>query len=139
MTGTLLCPHALPQAVMHVSAGLLDLVLSAADSRHAAASIAALFLLRNLAFLPGNKAHYVSNPRALPLLAGAALHTQGPPEKAALAASALWALMHQGERVRPGLADVLVTLVLTSPSAHQRPSCQRDCRTDAVKERMCYI
>ena len=124
---------------MHVDAGLLDLVLSAADSRHAAASTAALFLLRNLAFLPGNKAHYVSNPRALPLLARAALHTQGPPEKAALAASALWALMHQGERVRPALADVLVKQVLAFPSAHQRPACQRAYRTDAMKKRVCYI
>ena len=124
-TGTLQSANELPSAVMHVSAGLLDLVLSAADSRHAAASTAALFLLRNLAFLPGNKAHFVSNPRALPLLVKAALHTEGAPEKAALAASALWALMHQGERVRPFLADELVRQVLAFPSAHQRPSCQR--------------
>lgn len=139
MTGTLQSAHLLPRAVLHVNAGLLDLVLSAADSRHAAASTAALFLLRNLAFLPGNKAHYVSNPRALPLLVKAALHTQGPPEKAALAASALWALMHQGERVRPIQAAVLMRQVLAFPSAHQQPSCQRACRTDVVKEWLCYI
>lgn len=59
---------------------------------------AGLLLLRNLAFGPDNKTHFVSNPRSLQLLVDAI--EQGPdnPRGCAYAASGLWALMYQGEK-----------------------------------------
>ncbi len=82
-------------------AGLLDLALTAAHMHHAAASAKALFLLRNLALAAENKVHFVTNPRALPILLAAAARAGHNAETGAYAASALWALVHQGEKVSP--------------------------------------
>ncbi len=82
-------------------AGLLDLPLTAAQLHHAAASAKALFLLRNLALAAENKVHFVTNPRALPVLLAAAARAGHNAEAGAYAASALWALVHQGEKVSP--------------------------------------
>ena len=65
---------------------------------HAAASAKALFLLRNLALAAENKVHFVTNPRALPVLLAAAAGAGHNAEAGAYAASALWALVHQGEK-----------------------------------------
>ncbi len=82
-------------------AGLLDLALTAAQLHHAAASAKALFLLRNLALAAENKVHFVTNPRALPVLLAAAARAGHNAEAGVYAASALWALMHQGEKASP--------------------------------------
>ena len=68
--------------------------------KHAAASASALFLLRNLALAPENKVQFVANPRALPVLLAAAARAGQQTEAGAYAASALWALVYQGEKVR---------------------------------------
>ncbi len=80
-------------------AGLLDLILTAADMRHAPAATNALLLLRNLALAAENKVHFVANPRALPVLVAAAARGGQHAEAGAYAASALWSLVHQGEKV----------------------------------------
>lgn len=80
-------------------AGLLDLLLAAAEQRNAAASCNALFALRNLALAGENKAHFVANPRALPVLVAAACRAGQNTQAGAFAAAALWALVHQGEKV----------------------------------------
>ena len=82
-------------------AGLLDLALTAAQLHHAAAFAKALFLLRNLALAAENKVHFVTNLRALPVLLAAAARAGHNAEAGAYAASALWALMHQGEKASP--------------------------------------
>ncbi|DBB03962.1 TPA: hypothetical protein ACH3X1_013032 [Trebouxia sp. C0004] len=86
--------------------GLLDLALTAAHMHHAAASAKALFLLRNLALAAGNKVHFVTNPRALPVLLAAAARAGHNAEAGAYAASALWALVHQGEKVKASLRSL---------------------------------
>ena len=80
-------------------AGLLDLLLTAAEQRHATASCNALFVLRNLALAGENKAHFVANPRALPVLVAAACRAEHNSQAGAFAAAALWGLVHQGEKV----------------------------------------
>ena len=90
-------------------AGLLDLALTAAQLHHAPASAKALFLLRNLALAAENKVHFVTNPRALPVLLAAAARAGHNAEAGAYAASALWALVHQGEKASP-LAAVCTLL-----------------------------
>ena len=80
-------------------AGLLDLILTAAALKHTAASSSALFLMRNLALAPENKVQFVANPRALPTLLAAAARAGQNAEAGAYAASALWALLYQGEKV----------------------------------------
>ena len=82
-------------------AGLLDLALTAAQLNHVAASAKALFLLRNLALAAENKVHFVTNPRALPVLLAAAARAGHNAEAGTYAASALWALVHQGEKAKP--------------------------------------
>jgi len=79
----------------------LDLALTAAQLHHAAGSAKALFLLRNLALAAENKVHFVTNPRALPVLLAAAARAGHNAEAGACAASALWALVHQGEKASP--------------------------------------
>ena len=46
-----------------------------------------------------NKVQFVTNPRALPLLVAAAAKAGQNAEAGAYAAGALWALVHQGEKV----------------------------------------
>lgn len=82
-------------------AGLLDLILTAAEMRHTSASANAHFVLRNLAMAAENKVHFVANPRALPVLLAAAAKAGQNTEAGAYAASALWALVHQGEKAGP--------------------------------------
>ena len=67
--------------------------------RNAQASADALLLLRNLALAPENKVHFVAKPRALPVLLAAAARAGQNADGGAPAASALWALVHQGEKV----------------------------------------
>ncbi|KAL0055596.1 hypothetical protein WJX82_002269 [Trebouxia sp. C0006] len=86
--------------------GLLDLALTAAQLHHAAGSAKALFLLRNLALAAENKVHFVTNPRALPVLLAAAARAGHNAEAGACAASALWALVHQGEKVKASLRSL---------------------------------
>lgn len=88
-------------AIFVVFAGLLDLSLTAANMQHSQASASAMLLLRNLALAPENKVHFVANPRALPVLLGAAGKAGQNAEAGAHAAAALWALVHQGEKVCP--------------------------------------
>ena len=75
------------------------MLLTAAEQRNAAASCNALFALRNLALAGENKAHFVANPRALPVLVAAACRAGQNTQAGAFAAAALWALVHQGEKV----------------------------------------
>ena len=82
-----------------MNAGLLDLSLTAANMQHSQASASALLLLRNLALAAENKVHFVANPRVLPVLLGAAGKAGQNAEAGAHAAAALWALVHQGEKV----------------------------------------
>lgn len=94
------------ESVVLVATGLLDLVLTAADIRHAQASAGALFLLRNLALAAESKVHFVADPRALPVLLSAAGRAGQNAEAGAYAAAALWALLYQGEKV-PALPPLL--------------------------------
>ncbi len=98
-------------------AGLLDLALTAAQLHHAAGSVKALFLLRNLALAAENKVYFVTNPRALPVLLAAAARAGHNAEAGAYAASALWALVHQGEKANP-LAPVCTLLYQSSKQTH---------------------
>ncbi|KAK9824474.1 hypothetical protein WJX72_010621 [[Myrmecia] bisecta] len=97
--------------------GLLDLILSCAEQRSGPASAAAFFLLRNLTFALENKAHFVTNHRALPLLLAAVERGAEQPEAAAYAASALWGLVYQGEKVKAALRG-LPSLRTRLQSAH---------------------
>lgn len=81
-------------------AGLLDLLLTAAEQRHSTASCNALLVLRNLALATENKAHFVANPRALAVLLAGASRAGQNPQAGAYAAGALWGLVHQGEKVQ---------------------------------------
>ena len=59
----------------------------------------ALLLLRNLSFSVEAKTHLLAHPRLMPVLLA---HSERPAENArgaAIAASALWALTYQGEKV----------------------------------------
>ena len=77
----------------------MDMSLTAAEMRHPVASATALLLLRNLALAAENKVHFLANPRALPSLLTAAGRAGQNAEIGAHAAAALWALVHQGEKV----------------------------------------
>jgi hypothetical protein len=74
--------------------------------------VCALALARNLCFSPEAKAHLLSHPAMMPALLA---HTEGAaeaPRAAALASSALWALVYSGEKVKAALRRL--------PSAHER-------------------
>ncbi|GAQ84307.1 hypothetical protein KFL_001840060 [Klebsormidium nitens] len=104
--------------------GLFDLVLDIAASSPGSTAASALLLLRNLAFAHENKVHFLSSPRALPVLltavtdaAPAGTNGARTPKSAvmreqALAASALWALAYNDQRVVAALrsADALPKL-----------------------------
>ncbi|KXZ49480.1 hypothetical protein GPECTOR_21g706 [Gonium pectorale] len=113
------------------AAGLLELVMRLVDSNPRAPAApqaqphqqqphqqqgalrnAALALLRNLCFAPEAKAHLLAHPGVLPALVAAAEAVSDNPEGAAYASSGLWALVHQGEKVKAALRRV--------PSAQQR-------------------
>ena len=86
-------------------AGALDLVLDVAAQAKAPADDA-MFLLRNLAFAPEAKSHFLSNPRVVPALLEAAEGAgagAGAARRAALATSALWALVYNGQKVKASL------------------------------------
>lgn len=103
---------------------MLDIAASSPPSPAASA----LLLLRNLAFAHRNKVHFLSSPRALPILltavtdatpagtnGGRALEaavTGGGMREQAMAASALWALAYNDQRVVAALrsADALPKL-----------------------------
>lgn len=119
-----------------VATGLLDLVLTAADMRHAQASACALFLLRNLALAAESKVHFVANPRALPVLLGAAGRAGQYAEAGAYAAAALWALLYQGEKVPASLAQALHIYIFllqdTSPACALHPIITPECRLESL-------
>ena len=112
-------------------AGLLDLILTAVAVKHTAAAASALFLLRNLALAPENKVQFVANPRALPILLAAAARAGQQPEAGSHAASALWALVYQGEKVSPNIVLLLCLLrrllLLPCASHYNRVKGQTQC------------
>lgn len=61
---------------------------------------ACLALLRNLCFAAEAKSHLLAHPGVLPALVAAAEGVGDNPAGAAFAASGLWALAYQGEKVR---------------------------------------
>ncbi len=61
---------------------------------------ACLALLRNLCFASEAKSHLLAHPGVLPALVAAAEGVGDNPAGAAFAASGLWALAYQGEKVR---------------------------------------
>ena len=124
------------ESVVVGATGLLDLVLTAADMRHAQASACALFLLRNLALAAESKVHFVANPRALPVLLAAAYRAGQNAQNAeagAYAAAALWALVYQGEKVPASPAQTLHFLLQdTSPACALHPFTNPECRLESL-------
>lgn len=60
---------------------------------------AGLLLLRNLCFCSESKTHLLAHPRLLPMLLAHAERPSEAPKAAAIAASAIWTLTYQGEKV----------------------------------------
>ena len=80
--------------------GLMDVVYDLAEMGNRAVTNDAMFFLRNLAFLPENKPHFVANKRTLALLLSAVDGNFSNVRAAAYAASAMWALLYNGQKVK---------------------------------------
>lgn len=80
--------------------GLMDVVYDLAEMGNRALTNDAMFFLRNLAFLPENKPHFVANERTLALLLSAVDGNFSNVRAAACAASAMWALLYNGQKVK---------------------------------------
>ncbi|KAK3275267.1 hypothetical protein CYMTET_16595 [Cymbomonas tetramitiformis] len=80
---------------------LLELVLDAAEELRQEAALAALLTLRNLSFAGESKAYFTSSRRAFPLI----IRFLEMPCRTlrAYASSTLWALLHNGAKVKAAL------------------------------------
>tara|TARA_B100001094_G_scaffold290198_1_gene307603 strand:+ start:214 stop:2970 length:2757 start_codon:yes stop_codon:yes gene_type:complete len=80
--------------------GLLDVVYDIIEIGNHAVKSDATFFLRNLAFLAENKPHFIANKRTLALLLGAVDGDFSNIRASAYAASAMWALLYNGQKVK---------------------------------------
>lgn len=93
-----------------LSGSLCELLLGLLHHHIPAVAAGAAAVLRNAALLPENKAHFLARAGALQLLVDVLGQAAEQPARAAYAAGALWALVHDGEKVRRCLLGVQTVL-----------------------------
>lgn len=82
------------------SGSLFELLLGLLHYHNPAVATGAAAVLRNAALLPENKAHFLARAGTLQLLVDVLGQAAEQPARTAYAAGALWALVHDGEKVR---------------------------------------
>ncbi|KAF5833749.1 hypothetical protein DUNSADRAFT_9816 [Dunaliella salina] len=117
----------------HTAAGLLEVLLGPEgllsdvggqpkqQQGTQALQCASLLLLRNLCFCGDAKTHLLAHPRVLPVLLAHAECPTEAPKAAAIAASAIWTLTYQGEKVKSAirrLPSALQRLTVARAAAH---------------------